>query len=113
MLPREGRVSEKAFALLGQVFRIFYLPIAVRPEVTDDLIMTACCIHNMLRDSFLEDNKPIPTEANLHDVPTKNMIPLRATGGFVNAQGFEIREAFTGYFTSPEGSLSWQETTVN
>ncbi|KAK5637903.1 hypothetical protein RI129_000131 [Pyrocoelia pectoralis] len=112
-LSRARRVSENAFALLSQVFRIFYLPISVKEEVTDDLIMTACCIHNMLRDSFLEYNKLPPRDANLHDVPTKNIIPIRATGGFANVEGFHVREVFTRYFSSEEGSLSWQEKRVN
>lgn len=112
-LSRARRVSENAFALLSQVFRIFYRPIAVRPEVTDDLIMTACCLHNMLRDSFLEDNNILLQEANLHDIPTKNLIPIRATGGFANAEGFDVRDKFTHYFNSQEGSLSWQEKRVN
>lgn len=111
-LSRARRVSENAFALLSQVFRIFYLPIAVRPEVTDDLIMTACCLHNMLRDSFLEDNNILFRDANLHDVPTKNMIPLRATGGYANFEGFDVRDTFTRYF-SQEGLVSWQANIVN
>ncbi|GLV40057.1 hypothetical protein CBL_02942 [Carabus blaptoides fortunei] len=108
-LSRARRVSENAYALLNPMFRIFYLTIAVRPEVTDDLIMTACCLHNMLRDSFLKDNNLFLQEANMHDIPTKNMIPIRATDGFSNAEGFDVRDKFTHYFNSQEGSLSWQE----
>lgn len=53
-LSRARRVSENAFGLLSQVFRIFYTPIAIKPETTDNLIVVACCLHNLLRDAYLE-----------------------------------------------------------
>ncbi|XP_046980822.1 uncharacterized protein LOC124545905 [Schistocerca americana] len=50
------RVSENAFGLLSQVFRVFYSPIPVAPEVANDLVLSACCLHNLLRDGYLEEN---------------------------------------------------------
>lgn len=71
-LSRARRVSENSFALLSQVFRVFYTPIAVHPEVTDCLIMTACCLHNMLRDAFLEENGHSGFEPTTEQGPTQN-----------------------------------------
>lgn len=112
-LCRARRVSENAFGLLSQVFRVFYTPIAVNPEVTDSLIMTACCLHNMLRDAYLEGNGRCYYERSNTDPPTQYFIPLRAGGGFGNLEGFDIREQFCNYFNSNSGSVHWQETQVN
>lgn len=46
-LCRARRVSENAFGLLSQVFRIFYCNIAILPETCVDLILVACCLHNL------------------------------------------------------------------
>lgn len=113
-LSRARRVSENAFALLSQVFRVFYTPIAVNPEVTDKLIMTACCLHNMLRDAYLEETGKCYFEvSNTEPLPTQNLIPLRAGGGFGNLEGFGIRDRFCDYFNSKSGSVYWQMTQVN
>ncbi|XP_049944122.1 putative nuclease HARBI1 [Schistocerca serialis cubense] len=55
-LCRARRVSENVFGLLSQVFKVFYCPIVVAPEVDDDLVLSACCLHNLLRDGYLEEN---------------------------------------------------------
>ncbi|XP_025197428.1 uncharacterized protein LOC112596145 [Melanaphis sacchari] len=47
-LSRARRVTENAFGLLSQVFRVFYQPINIEPSTCDDLIIVACCLHNML-----------------------------------------------------------------
>ncbi|KAK5637902.1 hypothetical protein RI129_000130 [Pyrocoelia pectoralis] len=109
---RARRVSENSFALLSQVFRVFYTPISVNPAVTDKLIMTACCLHNMLRDAYLEDNAQRYFELS-NTEPTQNLIPLRAGGGFANLEGFDIRHRFCDYFNSKSGSVYWQMTQVN
>ncbi|KAB0801828.1 hypothetical protein PPYR_04014 [Photinus pyralis] len=49
---RARRVSENAFGLLSQIFRIFYTPISINPDTCTDLIMTACCLHNLLREEY-------------------------------------------------------------
>ena len=38
------------------------------------------------------------------------MIPLKGTGGFNCAEGFQVRSRFTDYFsTKGEGAVSWQD----
>jgi len=53
-LSRCRRVTENAFGLLAQVFRIYHTAIGIDVEVCDDLVTVACCLHNMFRDAFLE-----------------------------------------------------------
>uniref|UniRef100_A0A2S2Q9W4 DDE Tnp4 domain-containing protein n=1 Tax=Sipha flava TaxID=143950 RepID=A0A2S2Q9W4_9HEMI len=56
-LSRVRNVSENAFGLLSQNFRIFYQPINLEATIIDDLIWVCCCLHKMLREGYLETNK--------------------------------------------------------
>lgn len=109
-LSRARRVSENAFGLLSQVFRVFYTPIALKPETTDNLIIVACCLHNLLRDTYLEKQKKPYYELDpIEPPPTKNLLPLARTGGFSNADGFAVRDLFVEYFNSHAGAIAWQD----
>lgn len=107
-LSRARRVTENAFGLLSQVFRVFYQPINLETSTCDDLIWVACTLHNMLRDGYLENNKrPYYEYDHDQDLPSNSMLPIRRGGGFLNANGFEVRERFKTFFNN-EGSVSWQ-----
>jgi len=54
-LSRARRVTENDFGLLSQVFRVYYQPINLSPKTCDDLIIVTCCLHNMLREAYLEN----------------------------------------------------------
>lgn len=107
-LSSARRVSENAFALLSQVFRIFHVPIGLKPETTDDVIIVACCLHNLLRDAFLEANGTPHYQIENISPPTENMRPLAAAGGYADANGFDVRDAFKEYFNSNAGTTPWQ-----
>lgn len=107
-LCRARRVSENAFALLSQTFRIFYSPIAVKPETTDSIITVTCCLHNMLRDDYLQKRHVHETYNQEMKMPLNNMFPITRAGGFANVEGFQIRDQFKEYFNSPQGSVEWQ-----
>lgn len=111
-LCRARRVVENAFGLLSQVFRVFYTPIPISPETCDDLIMSACCLHNILRDGYLE-NQQIPRYHREEEIPSDNMIRMTNVGGFANAGGLAIRDTLKEYFCSQAGEVSWQENIVN
>ncbi|XP_060861851.1 uncharacterized protein LOC132938875 [Metopolophium dirhodum] len=107
-LSRARRVTENAFGLLSQVFRVFYQPINIEPSTCDDLITVACCLHNMLRDAYLEENGRAFREFDSREpVPINNIIPIARGGGFANAEGFDVREAYKDFFNN-EGAVSWQ-----
>lgn len=112
-LCRARRTSENAFGILSQVFRVFYTPINLLPETVDNVIVVSCCLHNMMREGYLSRSGRAnyeldPTEA----LPTENLIPLRATGGYANVKGFTVRSTFASYFVE-EGKVSWQESSVH
>lgn len=101
-------VSDNAFALLSQVFPIFHVPIGLKPETMDDVIIVACCLHNLLRYANLEANGTPHYQVENIPPPTENMRPLAAAGGYADANGFDIRDAFNEYFNSNAGTVPWQ-----
>ncbi|XP_050311476.1 uncharacterized protein LOC126747037 [Anthonomus grandis grandis] len=111
---RARRVSENAFALLSQVFRILYTPIAIKPEICDDLIIVLCCLHNLLRDAYLENNGvPFYHYDETKPKPIQNMISLARRGGFSNIAGFQIRDTLKDFFNSEVGKVAWQEEWIS
>lgn len=59
---RAQRVSENAFGILCQKFRIYYRTINLSPENVDNVILATCCLHNFLRDDplhFSDKKRPI------------------------------------------------------
>ncbi|KAL4714582.1 hypothetical protein ACJJTC_006628 [Scirpophaga incertulas] len=112
-LCRARRVSENAFGLLSQVFRIFYTPIGIAPDTCTDMILVLCCLHNLLRDGFLESAQmPVHQWNREEENLPSNFISLRGTRGFSNSSGLDIRVKLTNYFTSQQGAVDWQEQHV-
>jgi len=108
-LSRARRVTENAFGLLSQVFRVFYQPINIEPSTCDDLIIVACCLHNLLRNAYLEENGRAFQEYDSNEpIPTNNMIQIARGGGFTNAEGFAVRDSYKDFFNH-EGAVSWQK----
>jgi len=77
----------------------------------------ACCLHNLLRDAYLEKQRNPYYELDPNEQPpTKSFLPLSRTGGFSNADGFAVRDLFMEYFNSNAGTIAWQDshtTTIN
>ncbi|XP_046395733.1 protein ANTAGONIST OF LIKE HETEROCHROMATIN PROTEIN 1-like [Ischnura elegans] len=98
-LSRARRVSENAFGLLSQTFRIFYTPIHLLPSRVDDAIIVSCCLHNLLRDDFISSHGKTNCDFEpAKDLPCQNLISLAGTGGFANQEGFSVRDSFADYF---------------
>lgn len=106
-LCRARRVAENAFGLLSQVFRVFYTPIAIAPDTCTDLILVACCFHNLLRDGYLEINNRPYYIRDENQNPTDNMIDLAATTSTVH-DGINVRNQLKLFFNSQIGQVSWQ-----
>ncbi|XP_050508003.1 uncharacterized protein LOC126885473 [Diabrotica virgifera virgifera] len=85
-LCRARRVSENAFGILCQIFRVFHTPIAVKAKTCDFIILGACLIHNLIRN----DARISSHQSNEAGSSTKNMIPLNRSGGFAQSEGFNV-----------------------
>jgi len=109
-LSRARRTTENSFGLLSQVFRVFYTPIPIKPETVDHFILSACCLHNLLRDQYTLENTSEQHYYNFdpNDYPANNMVQLEHTGGYGNYEGFLVRDEFKQFFNSPQGTVPWQ-----
>lgn len=103
---RGRRTTENTFGIMSAYFRVFFSPIAVKPERVDNIIGAACILHNLLRDSRLPAPMESPGDNNL-PLPEQNFMPLEATLGRNNAVASTVRDQFKEYFTG-SGALSWQ-----
>lgn len=111
-LCRARRVSENAFGLLCQIFRVFYTPIGIAPETCTDMILVACCLHNLLREGFLESAQTPLHHWDPEENLPQNFIPLVRRGGFSNSNGLAVRATLTDYFMTEQGAVEWQEQRV-
>lgn len=82
--------------------------------MVDNLIITACCLHNILRDAYLEENNtPFYNIQDVAEVTQINMVNLTGSGGFSSFNGLQIRDKLKDYFSSQQGAVIWQEKIVN
>lgn len=94
-------MTENAFDLLSQVFRVFYQPINLDNTTCEDLIWVACCLHNMLRNDYMEkNNHTFYDYEEKQSTLTNNLLPLSEGGGLINIEDFDLRERFKSYFNS-------------
>lgn len=104
-LSRARRVTENAFGLLSQTFRIFYQPINLETTTVDDLVWVCCCLHNMLREGYLETKKQSFFELRTaEETPINNKISISRRGGFSSIEGFEVRDLYKEFFNN-EGAV--------
>lgn len=110
-LSRARRTTENSFGLLSQVFRVFYTPIPLKTQTVDHLVLSACCLHNLLRNQYKIKNtteRYYTYNYDANDTSPNNMIQLERTGGYGNYEGFIVRDEFKQFFNSPQGTVPWQ-----
>lgn len=90
------------------MFRVFYTLIPLKTQTVGHFVLSACCLHNLLRNQYKINN----TTERYHtynydpnDSPPNNMIQLERTGGYGNYEGFIVRYEFKQFFNSPQGGL--------
>lgn len=106
-LSRARRVSENAFGILVQKFRIYQRKLQISPEHLDKVVLATCCLHNFLKD---DDSPWVSTEDG--QVTNDGLVDLPGIGGNSSRSSIDIREQFKNYFTSDAGSVSWQTEMV-
>lgn len=108
---RARRWVECAFGILCQIFRIFHSPIHLDLNNVDNLITTACILHNMRMDSnefsILIDSLTLPTN---------NLLPLDAHDEIENNNTISspqmIRNKLKEYFCTT-GAVPWQNNMIS
>ena len=128
-LSRCRRTIENSFGILSARWRIFRRPIKAKPETVDLIIKASLCLHNYLQLTYnahyipagfvdAEDTTGNIVPGNWRSITSGDNGAMEAfsVGRANNRSSFEaieVREKFKKYFTSKEGSLSWQVTYVN
>lgn len=125
-LSRARRIVENAFGILTWRFRIFLRPIEVKEDTVDDIILTACSLHNWLRvcsPTYLTATCVDQEDANTGEIipglwrsEVHELISISSSGVSNNykQQAEKIRKQYTDYFCS-EGSIQsqWKATGLN
>ncbi|KAK7910508.1 hypothetical protein WMY93_015192 [Mugilogobius chulae] len=107
-LSRARMVVECAFGILATRWRLLYRKINLLPENVDSLVIAACILHNFLLNPT--DNVRLLEEAEQHGRRLRRIGPQR--GQRTSAEAMSVRDKFSRYFNSPEGSVPWQDRMV-
>ena len=119
-LSRLRRVTENAFGIWVNRFRLFATKASLSVEKVDTVIMASLALHNMLRTKSAQSYTPLgfidQEDENSNFIPgdwrTNSLAPNLADLEILPAQrvsssGEEIRTAFLEYFAG-SGQVSWQ-----
>lgn len=104
-LSRARRVSENAFGICSQNFRIYYTPIHLDYDALEELVYSACILHKILMNetsaSEMDHRRDLISVDNQIVDETISNVSIATT----------IRDNFKNYFMS-EGSVDWQDSTA-
>lgn len=120
-LSRFRRISENAFGIWANRFRIFHTTIDLNPDKVCLLVQASVVLHNMLctksRDTYLPVGYADSVNADgsindgewRNDNSTSTLRPLRpqSVGNNRKKTANEIRETLARYFVGP-GAVEWQ-----
>lgn len=101
-LSRARKSVECAFGMLWSKFRVFDKPIACSTNKTDDIIKSACILHN-----FIRKHDGIYSSADLSLQVSVNRKALTVCGR-PSSEAIRLRDVLCEYFMKPEIALPWQ-----
>ena len=120
-LSRARRIVENAFGILTNRFRCLLTTMRQTPQTVTSIVLACCCLHNLLRnDNPNHYSVSVDEEDDRH-----NVIPGAWRAGHVLADGERqvarntgtqegklLRNYLTQYYSSPEGSVEWQDRMI-
>lgn len=102
-LSRARRVVENVFGILAARWRCFRKSLEVQPEFIDRIVLSSCCLHNMLCADNAFEPEVISTQNS--ESALTNLDFLRRN---CNREAFNVRENLKEYFMSEVGRVPWQ-----
>lgn len=108
---RARRVVENAFGILSNTFRVFHSTICLSLDAVDDLIASACILHNLIIDSKKGRNELI-VEASNNNFESISLV--HHDDDIANSRISDpksIRDKLREYFNS-SGSVPWQMKSI-
>lgn len=107
-LSRARMVVECAFGILSSRWRVLHTRMNVRPDHADTIVLATCVLHNYLTNP--SENQRFLDEAEHRG---EVLLPVRNFGGNRGSrEAYEVREKLCTFFSSPEGSVSWQDSMI-
>lgn len=91
---------ECTFGILANKWRIFHRPLDVNLDFCDIIIKAACVLHN-----YVSCKDGIRFADTVYECPLQ-AVSTNPADRTISAPN--IRNYFASYFTSPQGSVSWQ-----
>lgn len=111
-LSRARRISENAFGILQQKFRIFRRMLQGDPKNLTMIVTAACVVYNFIRK--MEGNR-VPEQIMAQKETAKeserssNLRNLPRIRGRSADVAFAVRDQLKNFLNSPQGSVEWQE----
>lgn len=103
-LSRARRIVENAFGILTQRFRIFSTAIFLHVETIEDVITSACILHNLMADERINSAR----NEHMIEFASGGLEPLEPDSiQSALPEPQAIRDSFKDYFNSV-GAVSWQ-----
>lgn len=103
-LSRARRLVENSFGILSNRFRIFNTEINLKPATIENMIVSACIIHNFLIETgvtLLTDDETNQDNSFVRDIdPTDN-------GENFENDAIQVRHTFKNYVNGA-GAVDWQ-----
>lgn len=105
-LSRARRLVENSFGILSSRFRIFHTTIDLNVQTIENLVVSACILHNLLLDE-----KPITGNYNENSIPDiedclDDFVDIDQPESDLEA--IEIRNMFKDYVNGA-GAIHWQD----
>lgn len=123
-LSRSRRIVENVFGLLCAVFRVFRKAMPLKPATCEIVTMACVYLHNFLRRN--KQSRAIYTPPGTFDyedpeynviegswrreVAPHNMLNLQPIARHPPLPAAVVRDHFAEHFSSPEGSVPWQNS---
>lgn len=107
-LSRARRISENAFGILANRWRMYHRKVSLSPENVDCAVKATIVLHNMLCVEHEVGAHGADIETLEIDNQDGVLRPFMREGHRPKDAAIEVREQFKNYFVSPAGAVTWQ-----
>ena len=94
---------------LASRFRCFHRPLMLKTKHVTAVVKPAVVIHNFFRHKVGSQYIQIASEIQSCNNQATQLSSMRGVGRSHSSTARNVEEAFSCYFCSPKGSISWQD----